>query len=116
MFRHNRPLCSYLLQLDFRRDLGWSHATVVASIPTTRSVRLVSIQLVGWARVKSYLDYIPSRSTQGSFILAINMAESRRCPRPLPTSLNRPSGSYLTQGARSYEERLRLHPESVHSG
>jgi hypothetical protein len=60
MFGRNHPLHSHLLRLDFRRDLGWSHATVVASIPTNRSVRLVYIQLVGWARVKSYLDYIPS--------------------------------------------------------
>jgi hypothetical protein len=61
MFRHNHPLRSYLLRLDFRRDLGRSHAIVVASIPTNQSVRLVYTQLVGWARVKSYLDYIPSR-------------------------------------------------------
>jgi hypothetical protein len=33
-----------------------------------RSIRLVYSQLVGWARMKSYLDYILSHCTQGSFI------------------------------------------------
>jgi hypothetical protein len=70
-----------------------------------RSVRLVNTQFVGWARMKSHLDYILSRCTQGSFILAINMADPRRCPRLLPTSSVRLSRSYLTHGARSYEER-----------
>jgi hypothetical protein len=34
----------------------------------SRSVRLFYTQFVGWARVKSYLDYILSRCTQGSFV------------------------------------------------
>jgi hypothetical protein len=70
-----------------------------------RSVRLVYTQSVGWARMKRHLDYILSRCTQGSFIFAINTTDPRRCPRLLPTSSVRLSGSYLTRGARSYEEQ-----------
>jgi hypothetical protein len=81
-----------------------------------RSVRLVYTQFVRWARMKSYLDYILSRCTQGSFIFAINTADPRRCPRWLPMSTDRLSGSYLIPGARSFEECPRLHSESMHSG
>jgi hypothetical protein len=42
-----------------------------------RSIRLVYTQYVGWARMKSHLDYILSHCTQGSFILAINTADPR---------------------------------------
>jgi hypothetical protein len=93
------------------RTRQWSHF-----FQQNRSVRLVYTQFVGWARMKSYLDYILSRCTQGSFIFATNTADSRRRPHLLPTSLIRPSGSYITCGARSHEERVRLHPESMHSG
>jgi hypothetical protein len=70
-----------------------------------RSIRLVYTQSVGWARMNCPLDYILSHCTQGSFVLAINTADPRRCPCLLPTSSVRLSGSYLTRGARSYEER-----------
>jgi hypothetical protein len=36
-----------------------------------RSFRLVYTKFVGWARMKSYLDYIPSRCTQGSFVVCL---------------------------------------------
>jgi hypothetical protein len=81
-----------------------------------RSVRLVYTHYVGKARMKSYLDYILSGRNQGSFVSAKSTADPRRCPYLLSTSSIRLSGSYLTCGARSYEERLRVHPESLHLG
>jgi hypothetical protein len=53
-----------------------------------RSVQLVYTQFVGWARMKSYFDYILSRCTQGSFIFCQKHGRPAAMPAPAPNKFD----------------------------
>jgi hypothetical protein len=53
-----------------------------------QSVRLVYTQFVGWARMKSYLNYILSRCTQGSFIFCLTHGRPAAMPAFAPNEFD----------------------------
>jgi hypothetical protein len=53
-----------------------------------RSVRLVYTQFVGWARVKSYLDYILSRCTQDGFVFCLKHGRPAVMPAIAPNGFD----------------------------
>jgi hypothetical protein len=95
------------LHIEFRRNLGWSHATAVAFFPT-QSIRSTSLTVVRWQGSHKELSRLHPEwlHSEQSCFCQKRVANPRRRPHLLLASLIRPSGSYLAYGARSQQERL----------
>jgi hypothetical protein len=66
--------------------------------------------------MRSYFDYIQSRCTQGSFGFCHKHGSLTTMLAFIPNKFDPFDWFIPNLLMRSYEERFRLHPESLHSG